>query len=91
MTQALAVVLAAGKGTRMKSDLPKVLHRIAGTSMLAHVLRTAAAAGVPQAAIVVGPGMDDVGDAGLAAAPEARVFVQKDQLGTADAVKSAAG
>ncbi|MEM9589918.1 MAG: bifunctional UDP-N-acetylglucosamine diphosphorylase/glucosamine-1-phosphate N-acetyltransferase GlmU [Pseudomonadota bacterium] len=90
MTQALAVVLAAGKGTRMKSDLPKVLHRIAGTSMLAHVLRTAAAAGVPQAAIVVGPGMDDVGDAGLAAAPEARVFVQQEQLGTADAVKSAA-
>ena len=52
MTQALAVVLAAGKGTRMKSDLPKVLHRIAGAPMLAHVLGTATAAGISR----LGPG-----------------------------------
>jgi len=90
MTQALAVVLAAGKGTRMKSDLPKVLHRIAGASMLAHVLGTVTAAGVSRAAIVVGPDMEDVGEAGLAVTPGAHVFVQKDQLGTADAVKAAA-
>ena len=90
MTQALAVVLAAGKGTRMKSDLPKVLHRIAGAPMLAHVLRTASAAGISRAALVIGPGMDAVGEAGAAAAPEAQVFVQTEQLGTADAVKAAA-
>ena len=90
MTQALAVVLAAGKGTRMKSDLPKVLHRLAGAPMIGHVLGAAGAAGIARAALVVGPGMDAVGEAGLAVVPEAQVFVQSEQLGTADAVKAAA-
>ena len=40
-----AILLAAGQGTRMKSDLPKVLHRVAGRSMLGHVLASVAAAG----------------------------------------------
>lgn len=89
MTQALAIILAAGKGTRMKSDLPKVLHRLAGGPMLSHVLRAASAAGVDRASLVIGPGMEVVGEAGLAVAPEAEVFVQPQQLGTADAVKAA--
>jgi len=89
MTQALAIVLAAGKGTRMKSNLPKVLHRLAGAPMLAHVLKTAAAAGIGRSALVVGPGMESVGEDGLAVAPDAEVFVQADQRGTADAVKAA--
>ena len=91
MTQAsaLAIILAAGKGTRMKSDLPKVLHRLAGAPMLAHVLRAAQAAGIKRASLVVGPDMDEVGQAGLAVNPKLEIFIQPNQLGTADAVKAA--
>lgn len=49
-----AVILAAGKGTRMKSDLPKVLHRIGGLTLLDHVLGAVRAAGVPRTVVVVG-------------------------------------
>jgi bifunctional UDP-N-acetylglucosamine pyrophosphorylase / glucosamine-1-phosphate N-acetyltransferase len=91
MTQspALAIVLAAGKGIRMKSDLPKVLHRLAGAPMLAHVLRAAAAAGIGRSCLVVGPDMEAVSDAGLAVDPGLQVYVQPDQLGTANAVGAA--
>ncbi|HEX7533579.1 MAG TPA: bifunctional UDP-N-acetylglucosamine diphosphorylase/glucosamine-1-phosphate N-acetyltransferase GlmU [Methyloceanibacter sp.] len=92
MTQSspsLAIVLAAGKGTRMKSALPKVLHRIAGAPMIAHVLRAAQAAGIGKTSLVVGPGMEDVARAATALEPKLQVFVQAEQLGTADAVKAA--
>ena len=91
MTQssALAIVLAAGKGTRMKSDLPKVLHRIAGAPMLAHVLQAGSAAGIARGCLVVGPNMEAVGEAGQAVDAGLDVFVQLEQLGTADAVKAA--
>jgi bifunctional UDP-N-acetylglucosamine pyrophosphorylase/glucosamine-1-phosphate N-acetyltransferase len=91
MTQssALAIVLAAGKGTRMKSDLPKVLHRIAGAPMLAHVLQAGSAAGIARGCLVVGPNMEAVGEAGQAVDAGLDVFVQPEQLGTADAVKAA--
>ena len=56
----LIVVLAAGKGVRMRSAMPKVLHAIAGRSMLAHVLATARAAGAAKLALVVAPGMEAV-------------------------------
>jgi bifunctional UDP-N-acetylglucosamine pyrophosphorylase/glucosamine-1-phosphate N-acetyltransferase len=85
----LTVVLAAGKGTRMRSDLPKVLHRIAGRSMLGHVLALAKGVGGDRLAVVVGPGMGNVRAEALAAAPGASVFVQETQLGTADAVLAA--
>lgn len=56
------IVLAAGKGSRMKSDLPKVLHPVAGTPMLGHVLRTAAKAGATRLVVVVGHGAAQVQD-----------------------------
>ena len=51
----LAIVLAAGEGTRMRSARPKVLHEVAGRSMLAHVLAAVRGAGTEMAAVVVGP------------------------------------
>jgi bifunctional UDP-N-acetylglucosamine pyrophosphorylase / glucosamine-1-phosphate N-acetyltransferase len=86
---ALAIVLAAGKGTRMKSDLPKVMHRLAGATLLAHVLRAAKAAAVDRIAVVVGPGMEQVGAAASVLDPKLQTFVQAEQRGTADAVKAA--
>jgi bifunctional UDP-N-acetylglucosamine pyrophosphorylase/glucosamine-1-phosphate N-acetyltransferase len=85
----LVVVLAAGKGTRMKSALPKVLHKIAGRTMLGHVLALTAALKSERLAVVVGPGMDDVRREALKHAASAEVFVQENQLGTADAVLAA--
>lgn len=85
----LVIVLAAGEGTRMKSRLPKVLHKIAGFSMLRHVLVAAQAAGATRLAVVVGPDRDDVAAEAHAIAPDAQVFVQKERLGTAHAVLAA--
>jgi bifunctional UDP-N-acetylglucosamine pyrophosphorylase / glucosamine-1-phosphate N-acetyltransferase len=85
----LIVVLAAGQGTRMKSSVPKVLHGIGGRSMLAHVLATAQELEPRSLAVVVGPGMEAVRAASLAEAPQASVFVQAKQQGTADAVLAA--
>lgn len=85
----LTVILAAGKGTRMRSAMPKVLHRIAGRSMLGHVLAVAQEVGGDSLAVVAGPGMDAVREEALAAAPGAGVFVQENQLGTAHAVLAA--
>lgn len=80
-----ALILAAGKGTRMKSDIPKVLHKVAGRSLLGHVIDTASALQSERTVVVVGPGMDSVA---REASPHHTV-VQHDQLGTADAVKPA--
>ncbi|MFN3867994.1 MAG: bifunctional UDP-N-acetylglucosamine diphosphorylase/glucosamine-1-phosphate N-acetyltransferase GlmU [Hyphomicrobiaceae bacterium] len=85
----LTVVLAAGKGTRMKSAMPKVLHKVAGRSMLAHVLALARGSGSTRTAVVIGPGMDDVRKAARAEVPDVEIFVQENQLGTGDAVKAA--
>lgn len=85
----LAIVLAAGEGKRMRSDLPKVLHKIAGRSMLGHVLDAVLRAGADQIAVVVGPGRDDVAHEARRIAPNAEIFVQTDRLGTAHAVLAA--
>jgi bifunctional UDP-N-acetylglucosamine pyrophosphorylase/glucosamine-1-phosphate N-acetyltransferase len=85
----LIVVLAAGEGTRMKSALPKVLHKIAGRSMLGHVLALARELAPQSLAVVIGPGMEDVRAEALREAPTAQVFVQAERKGTADAVLTA--
>jgi len=84
----LIVVLAAGKGERMRSSLPKVLHPIGGRSMLGHVLATACQA-TDDVALVVGPGMEAVRREAEAVLPRVRTFEQELQAGTADAVLAA--
>lgn len=85
----LMVVLAAGKGTRMKSKLPKVLHKVAGRSMLGHVLDLAAQSRADKVAVVVGPGMAAVEAEARAEFPGAETYLQDPQRGTADAVLAA--
>ncbi|MGE0715298.1 MAG: bifunctional UDP-N-acetylglucosamine diphosphorylase/glucosamine-1-phosphate N-acetyltransferase GlmU [Alphaproteobacteria bacterium] len=82
---ALAVVLAAGEGTRMRSDRPKVMHHVAGRPMLGHVLDAVAAAGIARVVVVVGPGMEEVAR-WVAPRPTA---VQAERRGTAHAVLAA--
>ncbi len=85
----LTIVLAAGEGTRMRSSVPKVLHEVAGQSLLAHVLRAAPAGGGDALAVVVGPDRADVVLEAGRARPDVRSFVQHDRLGTAHAVLAA--
>ena len=85
----LAIVLAAGEGTRMASPRPKVLHAIAGKPMLAHVLDAVAKAGVAATAVVVGPGQDEVAAEVRRLTPDAAIFVQGERRGTAHAVLAA--
>jgi bifunctional UDP-N-acetylglucosamine pyrophosphorylase/glucosamine-1-phosphate N-acetyltransferase len=85
----LVIVLAAGEGTRMRSARAKVLHRLAGRSMLAHVLASVAGFGGGSTAVVVGPGQDAVAEEAKCLMPEAECFVQHERRGTADAVLAA--
>ena len=82
----LSIVLAAGKGTRMRSELPKVLHRVAQLPMLGHVVSAARKAGSDDIAVVVGHGADRVREQ---LDPSVVTFEQHDQLGTAHAVLTA--
>jgi bifunctional UDP-N-acetylglucosamine pyrophosphorylase/glucosamine-1-phosphate N-acetyltransferase len=82
---ATAIVLAAGQGTRMKSSLPKTLHKLAGRSMLRHLL-TSCETVFDRIVVVLGPGMESVRQE---AAPHICV-VQQDRLGTAHAALQAA-
>jgi bifunctional UDP-N-acetylglucosamine pyrophosphorylase/glucosamine-1-phosphate N-acetyltransferase len=86
MTEIAIIVLAAGKGTRMKSALPKVMHRAAGRSLLAHVLHAAKVLSPPRAVVVVGPGMEEVVAEARSVFPEVEAAVQADRLGTGHAV-----
>jgi len=79
------VILAAGKGTRMKSQLPKVMHKIAGRPMLGWLIEVAESLNPEKIIVVTAPGMDNVA---AAAAPH-QVAIQEEQRGTGDAVKPA--
>ncbi|MGH6727111.1 MAG: bifunctional UDP-N-acetylglucosamine diphosphorylase/glucosamine-1-phosphate N-acetyltransferase GlmU [Pseudolabrys sp.] len=85
----LAIVLAAGEGTRMRSTRAKALHEIGGRSLLAHVLAAAIEAGSNEIAVVVGPDHAVVAAEARAVAPKAMIFEQKQRRGTADAVLAA--
>ena len=81
----IAIILAAGRGTRMRSALPKVLHPLAGRPLLRHLIASAETA-FDRLVVVIGPGMDAVA---AAAAPHP-VVVQAERLGTAHAALAAA-
>src|SRR5207248_1436497 len=85
----LAIVLAAGEGTRMRSARPKVLHEVAGRSLLAHVLSAVHAADIVRTALVVGPAADAVVTEARRLVPDAEIFVQTERRGTAHAVLAA--
>jgi bifunctional UDP-N-acetylglucosamine pyrophosphorylase / glucosamine-1-phosphate N-acetyltransferase len=85
----LTVVLAAGEGTRMRSAVPKVLHPVAGESLLAHVLAAAPKGAGAALAVVVGPDHADVAREAARARPDVLTFVQRERLGTAHAVLAA--
>lgn len=85
----LAIILAAGEGTRMKSRRPKVLHEVAGRSMLGHALAAVARAGADEVVVVIGPDRADVAAEVAAVLPAAGVVVQVERKGTAHAVLAA--
>lgn len=85
MTAPVAVVLAAGKSTRMKSDVPKVLHRVCGRQMIDYVLDAARAAGVTRIIVVVGHRADMVREA-LSVHEDVVFAEQIEQKGTGHAV-----
>ncbi len=87
-TSPIAIVLAAGKGTRMNSDLPKVLHEAAGKTLLAWVLDALNDAGCQEQIVVVGYGGDKV-RAHVGTRTGVQFAVQQKQLGTGDAVRAA--
>ena len=87
MNEQLAIILAAGKSTRMKSDLPKVLHEIHGKPMIDYVLEAVRAAGVTKIVVVVGHQAERVQEA-LSHHPDLEFALQTEQLGTGHAVMS---
>ena len=83
------IILAAGKGTRMQSELPKVLHNVASAPMLVHAMRAGRALEPKRTIIVAGHGFEAVSAAALAEDPEVEIVRQEAQLGTGHAVDQA--
>lgn len=89
MTRTVCIVLAAGKGTRMRSDLPKVLHAVAGRPMVLHAIDGARSLSPDRIGVVVGAGGEAVAAVLARAAPDVSIHTQAEQLGTAHAVLAA--
>ncbi|MEU4451602.1 bifunctional UDP-N-acetylglucosamine diphosphorylase/glucosamine-1-phosphate N-acetyltransferase GlmU [Nocardioides sp. NPDC023903] len=89
MSELTVIVLAAGGGTRMKSKTPKMLHQIAGRSLVGHVLAAVSEAGASRVVAVVGHQRELVEPHIAEILPEAVIAVQAEQLGTAHAVRVA--
>ncbi len=89
MSNIAIIVLAAGKGTRMKSSVPKVLHRAAGRSLLSHVLHAAKGLKPQKTVVVVAPGMEAVATEAATIVPGAMIAVQAEPKGTGHAVSMA--
>jgi bifunctional UDP-N-acetylglucosamine pyrophosphorylase / glucosamine-1-phosphate N-acetyltransferase len=87
----LTIVLAAGEGVRMRSARPKVLHELAGRSMLGHALSAALEGAAGDVSVVIGPDRDSVAAEALKVAPGAKIVIQPERRGTADAVLAARG
>src|SRR5689334_10282598 len=89
MTDRFAIILAAGKGTRMKSPQPKVLHEVGGRSMLAWSVALAKDLGCKRSVVVVGPDMPELSAAAAKMVGSENVVLQQQQIGTANAVDAA--
>jgi len=85
-TNAIALILAAGRGTRFKSDKPKVVHELLGKPLISYVLDTLKGAGIGKAIVVAGFGSERL----KKMLPETKIVIQKRLLGSGDAVKAAA-
>ncbi|MBB4189743.1 bifunctional UDP-N-acetylglucosamine diphosphorylase/glucosamine-1-phosphate N-acetyltransferase GlmU [Sinorhizobium terangae] len=85
----LAIILAAGESTRMKSSVSKVLHPVAGRPMIAHVVDALASASISDVALVVGRDAEAVSAAAHTAGVTVTSFLQKERLGTGHAVLAA--
>lgn len=84
-----SIVLAAGLGTRMKSEIPKVMHEIGGLSLVGHVVKALEQAGSGRISVVTGPDMSGLETLVRDLAPGARCHVQGERLGTAHAALAA--
>src|ERR1700687_371473 len=85
----LTIVLAAGEGMAIQSSIPKVLHPVAGQSLLAHVLGAAPKGAGAAMAVVIGPDHEAVAAEAKRIRPDAVTFIQRERLGTAHAVLAA--
>ncbi|MFI5015936.1 MAG: bifunctional UDP-N-acetylglucosamine diphosphorylase/glucosamine-1-phosphate N-acetyltransferase GlmU [Hyphomicrobiales bacterium] len=85
----LVIILAAGEGKRMRSNLPKALAQVAGLPMIGHVVKAAQTAGADRIGVVVAPGREEVAAAARSVFAEVGVFEQAERKGTAHAVLAA--
>ena len=88
-SETTAIVLAAGLGTRMKSELPKVLHAVAGRAMILQLLDSLSTIKPEKIVLVLGPEMDAVSEAVSEAGFTVETVIQQDRLGTGHAVRQA--